>query len=340
MLLGEPRRGDCRRAEIKVENLGTAPLEVQAPFFRAGSAPDFEFDGDPPGAFTLSPAGGGGSPTAKIIQLKYCQLLSDAPTATLVLRSNDPNEPEVLVGIVGPTILNLPPVCACDPASREVRPLDTITLSGAGCTDPEGEPLQYSWTIERRPPGSTSQLQNPASRDATFFVDLATPPQMPYVFRVTATDSGGASDSCEVKVFANPCCTGFHVQLVPDREGTDVDLLLASPLDKCSAANPDPDWGVLGDPTDNPRCSSENASYPNPAAGLYRLSVQYTCDHGLGATGATVRVYCSGQEAATFGPHSLAASGAFWEVATLEWPGCVLTRIDQTSTVPSGCGGP
>jgi hypothetical protein len=243
----------------------------------------------------------------------------------------------------------------------EVAPLDTITLSGAGCTDPDGQPLQFAWTVERRPPGSTAQLRNANSRDATFFVDLATTPQSPYVFKVTATDTWGEFDSCEITVFAIPR-DALHIQLVWNVDITDVDLHLLNPTasanrwgstgwfhtsNDCYYLNRTPDWGIAGNTQDNPRLDiddvngfgPENINIARPISGTYTVGVHYFCDDEVGPSDSTVRIYCNGTEAATFGPKRQAASGAFWEVATIQWPGCVIQPIDQTRNVPQGCQG-
>jgi hypothetical protein len=334
---GDIPRDGCRRAEILVENLGSAPLRVEPPVLRTGSAPDFEIAGDSTAAFSLNAVDPHGTIDSRVVGIQYCQTLTPAPTGTLVLRSSDPNEPEVLVGIIGPSFAASPPSCTCEPSTLEVQPLDTVTLSGAGCAE---TPLLYRWTVEQRPPGSTAEIQDATSRDALFFVDFGTPDGTPYLLRVTATNPFTGSASCTYKVFAFPCCPGFHVQLTRDRPVAAVDLELAGPRGTCSAANPTPDWGLPGDGSDDPRCSASNAVYFHPSDGVYRLGVRYACGSGLGAVSATVRIYCNGLEVAAFGPRSLAMSGEFWTAAALEWPGCVATAIDEVSTVPASCGGP
>src|SRR5439155_20954266 len=120
----------------------------------------------------------------------------------------------------GNLLTNTAPTFACASATLQVAPLDTITLDGH-CTDAEGQPLQYTWTVEARPPGSTAALRNANSATASFFVDLATNPTTPYVFKVTATDTWGATGSCQITAFAIPR-DALHTQLVWDVDVTDV----------------------------------------------------------------------------------------------------------------------
>lgn len=48
---------------------------------------------------------------------------------------------------------------------------DSVLLSGSG-TDPEGEPLNYTWTLTSSPEGSSPTLSNVNSADANLYVDM------------------------------------------------------------------------------------------------------------------------------------------------------------------------
>lgn len=358
---GDVRAGECRQADIIAENFGLAGLEVAGAAFDGGSSPDIQFVGSAPGSFNLMPIGSDGATDSQVIQVQYCPNVATAATATLIISSNDPQNPQLAVTLRGESLTNDAPTCTCNPSTLEVAPLDTITLSGAGCTDPDGQPLQFTWTVEQRPPGSTAQIQNANSRDATFFVDLATTPQTPYVFRVTATDTWGQSGSCEYTAFATPR-DALHVQLVWDKDQTDVDLHVLNPIgaasptsssgwfsltNDCYYLNRSPDWGVAGNTQDNPRLDiddvngfgPENINISRPQSGTYLIGVHYFCDDELGASNATVRIYCNGVQAFESSPRSLPASGFFWDVASVQWPGCTITPLNTTRTVSQGCQG-
>jgi hypothetical protein len=48
---------------------------------------------------------------------------------------------------------------------------DTVTLNGAGSTDPDGNALTYAWSLLSRPEGSTAMLLNANLVQATFVID-------------------------------------------------------------------------------------------------------------------------------------------------------------------------
>lgn len=64
---------------------------------------------------------------------------------------------------------NLPPVAN---AGNDIISVigDTVSLNGSG-TDPEGEPLNYTWTLISSPDGSSPVLSNENSADAAVYVD-------------------------------------------------------------------------------------------------------------------------------------------------------------------------
>lgn len=64
-----------------------------------------------------------------------------------------------------------------------------VNLDGSGSSDPDGDALDYLWTITDRPGGSASALINATFSDPQFIPDVAG------VYRVELVVSDGASDS-------------------------------------------------------------------------------------------------------------------------------------------------
>jgi hypothetical protein len=255
---------------------------------------------------------------------------------------------------------NDPPVCICDATPAQVPALSWFPLMAPTCTDPQHEPLRYEWSVAGRPPGSSSSIEVPGSRDTRIFLDTPTS-ETPFVLRVTVSDPQGASTTCEqtVNVVASDL---LFVHLSWDREGTDLDLHLLNPEpvanpwaangwfdihNDCHYLNPGPDWGVAANLADNPYLAMDdtNGLGPEvtriqlPQAGVYTVGVHYFCDNNRGPSQATVRIWCDHALVATYGPKSLSGSGVLWNVAEVRLPGCISTAVDQTRTVSQGCQG-
>ncbi len=85
-----------------------------------------------------------------------------------------------------------------------------VQLDGRGSYDPDGDPLNYAWTLSR-PAGSAAMLSNPSSATPTFTVDvagtyeatlvvddgqLASAPDTVRVFAASSGSSGSSGCSC------------------------------------------------------------------------------------------------------------------------------------------------
>jgi hypothetical protein len=92
---------------------------------------------------------------------------------------------------------NLPPVANAGP-NQTVTAGQRVTLNGAGSTEPNGDPLTYSWCLKGRPIGSTATLSGANTANPTFTPDIAGS----YVFCLTVNDGKLASASDSVVVEA------------------------------------------------------------------------------------------------------------------------------------------
>jgi len=161
---------------------------------------------------------------------------------------------------------------------------------------------------------------------------------------VSATDFRGQTASDTVNVLANIQLVGLWIQLVWDKDNTDVDSHLIcpggiyfSPPGDCYYSNRNPDWGQPGVTEDNPSLDQddtngygpENITLQQPEEGTYTYKVHYYSDHGNGPTTATVIVYINEQPAATFSKEL--TSNEVWYVCTIDWPQGTVTENQAAS---------
>ncbi len=70
-----------------------------------------------------------------------------------------------------------------------------VTLDGTGSSDPDDDPLTYSWELTTLPPSSSASLTSPTHPNASFVPDL----EGRYVATLTV-DDGALSDSDDVEI--------------------------------------------------------------------------------------------------------------------------------------------
>jgi hypothetical protein len=69
------------------------------------------------------------------------------------------------------TTANQSPVANAGPDQAEIAPGSPVTLNGSLSTDPDGDPIGYSWAFEARPLGSTAALAGANTASPTFTAD-------------------------------------------------------------------------------------------------------------------------------------------------------------------------
>ena len=113
---------------------------------------------------------------------------------------------------------NLPPVANAGP-DQTVTAGQQVTLDGSGSSDPNGDPLTYSWCLKGRPVGSTATLSGANTAHPTFTPDVAGS----YVFCLTVSDGTATSASDTVVVEAGlPSSVGGVLQAYVKASNTTV----------------------------------------------------------------------------------------------------------------------
>jgi hypothetical protein len=269
-------------------------------------------------------------------------------TGSFVIRSNDPDEPVVVIPVEGEG--SACPVAVAelidDPDS--IEPFDTVRLDGrnsmASDSDVPGS-FQgrgtYEWTLRQRPQGSTATVFPPDEDGTEIETDLAGR----YVvdLHVYETHDNGEVRSCvpSTVTFDVVPTEELLIQLVWDHETADLDLHLVrgggtefTHEDDCYFSNREPqqteefpDWSAV--PEENPVLDvdddegygPENMNIVAPAPGSqWNVLVHYWNQQtdGDARTTATVRVFVYGQQVMEI-QRVFEEEEVLWEALDITW---------------------
>lgn len=315
-------------AFLTIENTGDADLHIDSAEQTGSGA--FVLSTDPTGA-TVVP--GGELP----VLLTYTPTSDAGDSGTLLLSSDDPDEAEVEVVLLGNGGGKYEyPVAVVD-CPGEVDPPTFVKLDGSESYDPQGnEPLQYVWTLIEVPDLSTAYLDGEEGASVDLWADIAGD----YRVQLAVVNSLGVVSAPAVCALDSRPSDNIHVELLWNTAQADLDLhlrqdgeeLFAVPGD-CSYCNPNPDWGSGSLSADDPRhdlddqegYGPENIVIEAPATDDYRVAVHYWDDHGDDAVTATLRVYLVGELA--FEETMVLERNEVWDAALVEWPDATVVPL-------------
>lgn len=287
---GVVNEGTAPRRAVEIRNLGGDPLDVSSVTFTSTSVDLGLLPGTP--SRLVVPA-----LTSTVVELVYSPTDLGADRGTLVLLSNDEDEPRVEVPVTGRA--NLAPraiAWGCEKVANQIgcegqqqrRSISaglrrSVGLDGRESYDPEGGPLDgFRWIIVERPAPSNAAVFHSTDdlvmrKRATG--DLLVDAVGRYDLRLVARDERGLEslDRPESHVVIGP--KDLEVRLVWDI-GTDLDLHLVRPNgvvgdygnrqvgtstgSDCSAFNREPNWNDPGSRLDDPRLDRDEVTGIGP----------------------------------------------------------------------------
>ncbi len=116
-------------------------------------------------------------------------------TIHLVVNDGQTNSPVDTLQI---TTANQVPIASAGPDQTGITPSSFVTLNGSASSDPDGDPITYSWTFVFRPVGSAATLNGASTASPTFLADLPGG----YRVRLVVSDSFATSEDT-VDVFTH-----------------------------------------------------------------------------------------------------------------------------------------
>jgi len=300
---GDVISGQTRTDYILIQNVGDGPLEMLN--MRQSGSGAFEVVTDPTGQDIAA----GGSTTALVNYSPDGGLSGHAATLTFV--SNDPDEEQVSVELLGgdggPEGTSYP--TAIISADDEIIPPERVELDGTRSHygSHEEADLIFAWSIFDQPFQSNATLTGDNASTAYLDVDIAGSYTVQLI--VTDPESGISSAPTRHTVNARPV-EELYIALTWDKAYTDLDLHVVPNAgvfwrgEDASFCNPELDWGDRGIAVFSGDVSTgfgpESVSITDMADTSYHVGVHYFEDNRGSSVTATVTIYLNGEFHGTF----------------------------------------
>ena len=321
---------------ITINNIGDGPLTILDSTQTGSGA--FTFAQKPNDNTVIS---AGGSTTAIV---SYLPESTDGDNGSWTLRSDDPDEPELTVQLLGNGGGDYQYPVALIDCPSDIAPPETRTLDGSASYEPNGlEIVEYIWSLGRVPSGASAEMTDTVGDSAQVYFDIAGSYE---VTLQVVNELGVKSAPAECDIDAIPE-DAIHVELLWNTSSADMDLhmlrdeeteLFDSPDDACFC-NRSPNWGALTSSDDDPRLDiddrggfgPENINVLAPADGRYPVVVHYFDANGDGESTATLRYYING--VLELEQSQVLSNNQEWTAGIVSWPeGLVAEQSDAPRT--------
>lgn len=333
---------------FRIQSVGTAQLIVES-LELVDAGPEFFFLGSTTTPANLPPPSGG-LPGGEVAIQVACSPTEDSPdslSGTVLITTTDPDKREIRIPLTA--TVNRAPIAEIGPTSGVPAPGDPVQLDGSTSHDVDGdEPIEFLWRVVQKPLGSEASIDDPTAPAPRLLTDV------PGHYRVGLDVADSTGLSC-LHVDDNPnvpcafidlevrSADDIVVQLVWDHERTDLDLHLMEsgfPIESskdCYYGNTNPDFGTMGDLTDDPRLviddlgglGPEQIVFSKPPEGRFDVAVVFAKANGAEqpATRAILRLYVYGILEAEM-VRTLDKADQVWNVLSFDWPSGAITATD------------
>ncbi len=339
---GEVELYQSATQQFTVGNAGFAPLTVDSVSLTGAGADAYVLLDDQVSGVTFDT----GLPPSTLTVSFSPHDIAEYP-ASIEIRSNDPDEDPLVVSLHGEgvDVGGDGPVAVCAVTPQLVHPpFEFANFEGHDSYDTGGFSLDvYDWSLIARPAGSSVSLPtcNNTADCGPFYPDLGGT----YTAELYVENSQAQHDTCTVDLEAVPY-EDLWIEMYWTESQDDMDLHLLAPggtplsNTDCYYSNcvySSPDWGVAGDPSDDPSLDlddipgtgPENINIPNPGSGVYTVFVDdysgSTQDY-QGGNDVTVNVYINGGLMWT-DTRTMSGEGPDEYFCTVDWPSGAVTAM-------------
>jgi hypothetical protein len=300
---------------VIVRNIGDGPLVIS----------DTEQSGS--GAFivTASPTAGEeiASGSESVVAVTYTpDGVLTGHQGQLVFHSNDPDEPEVAITLLGGDGQAYDYPVAIIEGTTSTHPPKDLILDGSNSSDPmdlnDEYELSFAWTVIDQPTDSNARFDDEGAMAPSLLVDIAGT----FTVQLIVTDFNGVASAPAVHTIEAKPVEDLYIAVSWNKNLADVDLHVV-PTGRtffsrkdASFCNTSPSWGTdghgehSGDVSDG--LGPESVEIGDISDTEYHIGVHYFEDNGGSVTTATVTIYVEGE------PHEtvsrLLGHNDFWEV--------------------------
>jgi hypothetical protein len=225
------------------------------------------------------------------------------------------------------------PIAIAGPSLRVTKG-QSVALTGLDSYDPDdsNSSLTYVWTLTDIVQGSTIVFEGADTAEPVFSSDVLGR----YVATLLVSDDDGIiSENYAATLIEVIPHENLIIEVDWDVAGVDIDLHLISPTGSyygegdCFFGNPNPDWGILGEPNDNPQLmlddegleKRELVELKSPEEGMYTVYVTYYNQRDSEYPFVTPSISVIGAEQVLYegeGPR-LTSEGKVWRAGFLYW---------------------